>query len=319
MYMPFKQIHVEKENEKYRIYSSMLVDPRNLSILGSPLSIKIIRELSKQPSCAMDVVRNLGVDKQKVYYHLKKLEESGVVRLVKSEQRHGMTAKVYEAVSPVVSTKLYDDFREEDLSDKIQKFRDAEKLRFLRPFINGGEINAKIIFGDPYPHGKYDRGSSSSVHAFNFVMLLGKYINDEKAQIHRLDTETRDSDLSDNLIIFGSPKGNTITDKLNSMGVLPVHFDPNKEWSIVSKKTGKSYSDPRTAVIIKCDNPFNKNKKVLLIAGIRTRGMRGASIALVNHVSQLLEGADENGNFMHIIEGQDKDGDMVIDSVKFME
>ena len=102
--------HIERGLDNYKIYNSLVVEHKNIGILNSDISIRIIRELANGSGCAMDVVRNLGIDKQKVYYYLKKLEESGIIRFVKNEQRHGMVAKVFETVAPVVSTKLYEDF-----------------------------------------------------------------------------------------------------------------------------------------------------------------------------------------------------------------
>lgn len=316
---PEEIFHIEKNQDNYKIYNSLVIDHKNLGVLSNGISMKIINDMSKGPLCAMDVVRNLGIDKQKVYYYLKKLEDSGIIRFVRNEQRHGMVAKVYETVAPVISTKLYEDFGEGKIDENIEQFEDNHFTRFFYPFLNGGGLDAKVIFGDPYPHGKYDSGSISSVHAFEFFLLLGKYLNDDIVQYHKLDTETRETDLNDNLIIIGSPKGNTITEKLNSMNLLPVYFDHDNEWSIVSKITGKRYNDARTAVILKWDNPINKNKKILLLAGIRTRGMRAASIAITKHMDKILNGVKDNGNFLRIVEGMDRDGDMVIDSVKFLE
>ena len=86
--------HIERTQDNYKIYNSLVVDHKSLGILNSVISMKIMNELSKGQMCAMDIVRNLGIDKQKVYYYLKKLEESGIIRFVKNEQRHGMLAKV---------------------------------------------------------------------------------------------------------------------------------------------------------------------------------------------------------------------------------
>ncbi len=315
--MPLKHLHVEKEDERYRIYDSMLINHKDLSILGSELSVRIVRELSSNPSCAMDIVRNLGVDKQKVYYHLKKLEESGVVRLVKSEQRHGMTAKVYEAVSPVVSAKLYDDFREEDLSRKAKEFRNAGKMRFFQPFMKDGKMNAKIIIGDPYPHGKYDKGATATAYAIDLLLMMGSYVNELDFPNYLLDIHTSESMLKKNLIVFSNPKANVVAEKLNSH--MPVYFDPDREFAVVSKKTGRVYSDPRTGVVIKWDNPFQKGKKILMVAGIRSRGMRAAVLALTKYFSETANDKTPDGNLVRIVEGMDKTGKGIIDSIKILE
>jgi len=296
-----------------RAYESLLVEPAKLSIFSSKLSLQIVQELVKEPACAMDLARRLGQHEQKIYYHLRKLEEAGIIRQIRTERRFSMTAKIYGVVAPVIATKLYEDGHPVERGLNILNPR---LKRFLNPFIVDGKLNAKIVAGDPYPHGKYDKPARGSVRAFDFLLLLGRFIKNHTFPHYQLDVDTREDDLKGNLIVLSSPKANTIAEKLNPK--LPVYYDSASNWNIVSKLSGKTYDDARTGLILKWDNPFAKGKKVLIVSGIRSRGMQAAVIALTQHFDEVAKGT-RGSNLVRIVEGYDADGDKVIDSVKFLE
>ena len=100
---------------------------------------------------------------------------------------------------------------------------------------------------------------------------------------------------------------------------LPVYFDQEGGWQIVSKNSGKAYSDPRTGFILKWDNPLAKGKKILVFAGVRTRGIQASVIAFTQQFDKLMEAMGSDGNLVRIMEGFDADGDRVMDTVKFLE
>ncbi|MEM5791158.1 MAG: winged helix-turn-helix domain-containing protein, partial [Candidatus Aenigmatarchaeota archaeon] len=85
---------VEEKNDEQRAYETILVkDERVLRSLSNELVLKIIKNLSKEPSCAMDLARKLKEHEQKIYYHLRKLEYFGIVEILKTEERVGALAK----------------------------------------------------------------------------------------------------------------------------------------------------------------------------------------------------------------------------------
>jgi len=303
-----------EEGEKPTAYDSILVSPEKLSIFGSQLSLKIVRELSKKPGCAMDLSRRLEQHEQKVYYHLRNLENAGIIKQIRKEQRYGMTAKIYDVVSPVVATKLYNSGYE---LAKTKQIRDARALKFLYPFVKDRRLNATVIFGDPYPHGKYDSGARDAAYALDLLMFIGTLVEKASFPTYRVDIETNDKTLRQNLIVIGGPKSNTVTEKFNDE--LPLRFKTEPEWHIVSTKTGKKYTDPRDAIVVKCNNPFNEKKKLLYLAGIRTRGMRTAVMAVTNCFAELMKNSRNDGRIFSVVGGQDMDGDGVIDSVKILE
>ena len=108
---------------------------------------------------------------------------------------------------------------------------------------------------------------------------------------------------------------NTIINKINTK--LPIYFDFEKGCEIVSRSTNSSYDAPRMGIIIKCNNPWNKHKKILVISGIGIRGVQASVIAITQHINTLQE--KDGNSITKIVEGLDKDGDGVIDDIRILE
>jgi len=307
---------IEKVGEGYhKVYDSILVDPKHLDVLGNKLTQDIIKKLFRSNLCAMDIARELKEHEQKIYYHLRRLEKAGIVKVVGTEKRAGMIAKMYSTVSPIVATKLYDDGH---IVDSLAPHTlDPKMNKFFEPFVKEGLLNAKIIVGDPSPHGKYDKGAKDPLYAADFFLMMGRLLKDFKFPHYKIDTEVRESDLQENLILLGDPKSNTISEKVNDH--LPICFEFEPEFTVRSKVRVKKYGDPRTGIIVKYTNPFNKDKKILLVAGIRSKGMRAAVIALTQHFDKMIFDMDEDGHIFRVIEGLDKDGDGIVDSIRIVE
>lgn len=309
-----KTVLVENIENKQRVYDSLLINPRHLGIFSSELAVKIINELAKQPLCAMDISKRLKENEQKIYYHLRKMRNAGIVKLNGTEQRYGMTAKMFQLVSPVIATKLYDDGYDVKASASVVNSKAEE---FLKPFIKNGKLNSKIIAGDPFPHGKFDTGARDGVHIFDLALLLGKTMNSPEFLNYKFDTDVDSNELKDNLILFGEPKVNMIINEVNPK--LPIYFDYQRGYEIVSTMTKEVYDAPRIGIVIKTTNPWNKNKKILIISGIGSRGVKASVIAITHHMDNFMDKADKNGDIARIVEGLDKDGDGMIDSVRFLE
>ena len=177
-------------------------------------------------------------------------------------------------------------------------------------------MDAKIVIGDPYSHGRFDSQSSEGNFAFDLALLMGGLIKGIKFPNYKLDTEVKESDLKNNLILIGSSKTNTIIDKINQH--LPLYFDESKDFCVASRIVGKTYDDPRVGIFLKINNPFDPTKKILVLGG-KNRGTRSALLACTNHVEDILSKTDKDGNIICLLKGFDKDGDGVIDDIKIME
>jgi DNA-binding transcriptional ArsR family regulator len=293
-------------------YDSLVVAPDKLGVFNSPLSLRIIKELVAEPGCAMDLSRKLNQHEQKIYYHLRRLESAGVIKQIRTEKRSSMTAKIYGVVSPVVSTKLYEGGKKAaPCASKMSK----SMGKFFAPFIEEGEMNALVVIGDSYSHGRFDSFAKEAAHSFDLAMLMGKHVTSPKFPHYKLDTEIQKEDLKKNLILIGNPETNTVIDKMNS--ILHLFFDKKDKWSINSRHTSESYKDPRIGVIAKLRNPVAKDKWILIVGG-RTRGTRAAIIALTGHWDQI-SGGNNGDEMVRIVKGFDRTGDSIIDDIKVLE
>lgn len=296
-------------------YDSLILDnPKSFSALNSKLALKIVKSLAESPASAIDISRKLKIHEQKIYYHVRRLERAGIIYTISNEKRHGMIAKIFSVVSPVIAAKLYDKGVEVKDSGKINLFS-QDVYSFFEPFITEGKLNAKIVLGDTYPHGKYDGSATEGPHITDFMLFLGNILTQLDFPHYTLDTEVKSNDLTNNLILVGNPKTNVIIDKVNNEN-LPIFFD--KEKGLVSKHTSKVYDDARVGVIMKMKNPFNPDKCLLLIGGIRSRGVKAAMIAMTQHINSICTGFKKDYG-AKIIQGLDRDGDSIIESIKILE
>lgn len=307
---------IEETENGQKAYETFLIkNPGSLSILSNKLTLRILEELGKEPSCPMDVARRLKEHEQKIYYHIRKLEKLGLIKLDRVEERVGAVAKIYSPVSSVISSKLF----KGDYIDGIKT--KAPELKFLRPFVKDGKLNCTIIVGSPDPHGKYKSPASDGYCAINLAMFLGHFVSDLKLPYYKLDTQIREVDLKDNLILIGGPKSNMITERINKK--LPIYFDYSKEfldWNIVSTLSKKIYREKYIGFITRIQNPFSEDKEILILAGKGFTGSRAAVIAFVKYPKECLKGnAFDHNTVSKVVRGIDVDSDGIVDDVEFLE
>ncbi len=303
---------IEETKNGQRAYKALELGADNFSVLNSELARDILKELSEKPSCAMDIARKLDEHEQKIYYHLRKLEKSGIITLDRTEERVGATAKIYSVQHPYLAVKLFDG---EHLSDIKTRAREIE---FFKPFIKNGDLDATIVVGSPDPHGKYGAQALDASVGIDLALFIGTFLNNVETN-YKLDTQVTEKDLKGNLILIGGPKANIIIDKFNKD--FPVYFDVKHNFNIVSSFTKSVYSGDDLGVVIKMKNPLDENgeKYVMVLSGIRFKGTRAAVVALIKRMSDLENGNKVNGGIARIVRGVDKDSDGRIDDVEFLE
>lgn len=303
---------VEDTEKGQRAYSALNLNPKSFNALNSELAQKILNELAKRPSCAMDIARKLKEHEQKIYYHLRRLEKAGIITLERMEERTGATAKIYSVPHPYLAIKLYDGEHLEDVKTK------AREIDFFKPFIEKGRMDATIVVGSPDPHGRFSAQSTDGTAAIDLALFLGTFLENSKPN-YKLDTEVRPKDLKGNLILIGGPKANILIDRFNKD--LPIYFDEKHDFNLVSSFTKQVYSGDDVGVIIKMKNPNDKKgeKYILIISGIRFKGTRAAIIALIKKMKDVTKGNKFNGGVARVVHGIDKDSDGRIDDVEFLE
>jgi len=311
---------VEETKDGQKAYRALELKPKRFNVLNSNLAQRILNELAKRPSCAMDIARRLKEHEQKIYYHFRRLEGAGIITLARTEERVGATAKIYSVAHPYLAIKLFDG---EHLTDVKTKAREIE---FFKPFIEAGKFNATIVVGSPDPHGRYSVQALDGSAGIDLALFLGTFLK-RAAPNYKLDTEVTEKDMRGNLILIGGPKANIVIDKFNKD--LPIYFDPKHGFNIVSSFTKSVYSSDDIGIIIKMKNPLAKNKKnrknksgdkyILVLSGIRFKGTRAAIIALIKHMREVQQGNRFDDGVARVVRGIDKDADGRIDDVEFLE
>ncbi len=263
----------------------------------SGITQRILKLLSEKPMYPKEIARELRVNEQKIYYHIRVLEKKGFIRIASKEERGGALAKIYELCSPAFFVR-FGDFQE---TKKMPKDRD------FPPFIENGLLKANIIVGSPDPHGPEHARSRDLTFAIDLVLFLGTFLGKTDAHCVIEDKDVRPDDLRENLIIIGGPVTNKVTKMVNDY--LPAKFDKKK--NIVASR--KIYKRDECGFIAKADNPFAKGKNIIVIAGKRYSGTKAAVLAFIQNFDEI-----EKKDFV-VVEGLDNDSDGEVDDVKILD
>ncbi len=306
-------MHIIKNDEKGMFALPVSeIKKEFLSRIGSPLSLRIIEVLKDKELYPKQIAGVLNEHEQKIYYHIKNLEKAGIIRITKTEAIKGSVARYYKLSNPAFFFR-FSDFH---LSPKLLKQKECSD--FLNPFIEDGELNALIITGSPDPHGPDKARSRDGYYGIDLGLFLGTFLTTVSRLNVKLDTEVRDNDLRQNLILIGGPIVNKITEKINPS--LPIRFDKANRWNVWSNLSKNYYPEDEIGIIVKEKNPFNTSKSVLLIAGKRYSGTKAAMIGIIKHFREISDGNIHNNRIKaRIVEGLDMDSDGEIDSVEFRE
>ena len=207
------------DKQKNEVYSlpAKEISPQYANAISSDLAQKILHLLVKEPMYPIDIAKSLKMHEQKIYYHIRNLEKAGIIKIVKKETKQGATANFYALTEPAFVIK----FKNFETTSKIAQIRNESE--FLEPFIKNGQLDAMIIVGSPDPHGPDKARSRDGYYGMDLALFLGTFLNYVPKFNVKLDTEVRDEDLENNLILIGGPVVNKIVEKVNSK--LPIKFE----------------------------------------------------------------------------------------------
>jgi len=302
---------VEKNKNQMLSLPATEINPRDAKNISSELAIRILKLLSRKHMYPIEIAKELKVHEQKVYYHIRNFEKAGIIRKTKEETKQGATAKYYSIENPALVIK----FKELENSSRIQLKGDSE---FLEPFINEGQLNARIIVGSPDPHGPEKARSRDGYYGMDLALFIGTFLNYVPNFYVKLDTEAREQDLKNNLIVIGGPVVNKVTAIINQK--MPIKFARELHWAIKSSVTDNVYPSDETGLIVKMKNPFNAEKSILVVAGKRHTGTRAAIIAFLKYFNDITKGNAHNKKISaKVVEGVDLDSDGIIDDVEIRE
>jgi len=279
--------------------------------LSSDLALKILKLLIKKPMYPIELAKELKVHEQKIYYHIKNLEKSGIIKINKKEIKQGAVAKYYSLDKPALIIRLKE-------FEETQKIMPRSNSEFLQPFIKNGQLDAMIVVGSPDPHGPEKARSRDGYYGIDLALFLGTFLNYVPDLNVRLDTEVRQEELKNNLILLGGPVVNKITKDVNEK--MPIFFDKNNHWAVKSNISKNIYPTDETGLIVSFKNPFNKEKNILLVAGKRYSGTRAAIIAFLKYFKKIAKGNIHNNKIKaRVVEGIDLNSDGIIDDIEFRE
>lgn len=77
----------------------LVSDLETLRVLADPLRIQIIERLTPAPRTVKQVAAELGLPPTKLYYHIKQLEERGLIQVVETRLVSGILEKQYRATA----------------------------------------------------------------------------------------------------------------------------------------------------------------------------------------------------------------------------
>jgi DNA-binding transcriptional ArsR family regulator len=301
---------IKHENDKAYSMDTKEISLKDLPNLKSKVIGKILCLLSKKELYPREIARELKIHEQNVYYYIKKLEKAKLIKVMRTENINGTYANYYG----LVNKSFFVRFGEFESASTITE----KKSSYLEPYINDGRLDSLIVVGSPDPHGPQKARSRDGYFGMDLALFLGSFLNFIPDSKVRLDTEITQKELEENhLIIIGGPIVNKITGLVNSK--MPVCFDVNTK-AIHSKITGKDYFNDEIGLINKFVSPFNKTKKILLVAGIRNSGTKAGILAFLKHFAIVKKGNLFNSNiYSRVVEGLDMDSDGVVDNVEFLE
>ena len=275
--------------------------------------LEILKMLSKQPMYAAEIARTMHMDAQALHYHLKLLQDKGLVKFIEYEEKRGGIAKKYATVSESLAIVLKEHAWKHFAYVKGAKSRDNVP-KIFKPFIDNETFNGKFILGSPDPHGKY-RARGSEFSFLELAMMLGNYAT-FSFPLYLLDTQTKENDKKQNLIIAGGPKVNIVTAEINDN--LPIRFD-KATFDVYSRFSKKRYAG-NIGVIELIKNPFSPSKKILLLGGLNHHGTRAAILSILKKIKSIEQGNKYDDSYLaKVVEGFDDDGDGIIDNVEILE
>jgi DNA-binding transcriptional ArsR family regulator len=293
-------------NEENKSMDCLEVGSKAMGVLSEE-RLKVLRLLSEGPKYPAEIARQMGVEIQSIYYHIRLLEKSKLIRFLEYEERGGAAAKKYCLASNALSIIIKEDWK--GFAGKSQKIP-----TLISPFIQNGFFNGKIIVGSPDPHGKY-RARGSEFSMMELTMLLGQYCT-FAPPLYLLDTIATEKDRTSNLILAGGPKVNTIVGEINKS--LPIRFEKDS-FTIYSTLSKKKYGE-NVGVVELINNPFSKNSKLLLIGGLNYAGTKSAVLSILTKMNELEKGNKYDSKIMaKVVQGYDEKGSGMIDTVEILE
>ncbi len=289
--------------------------PAKVGALGSPLAWRILQELARSPDYPNALAARLKVHEQKVYYHVRRLEAAGFLKVLREEPKRGASARVLTPTADAFAILVKPHVPPIPFPALP---RAGVVTRFLEEFSRDGRFEGAIVVGSPYPHGPFLTTSRDSPYAVQLGFFLGRLFTAPKGLVTRLDTEVKALGAGrENMILVGGPVANIIMMDLNPH--LAVTFDWRQAWRVESSRTHRSYVEEDVGLVAKVRNPWNPERTIVILSGLHYQGTLSAILGLTQFADAVLDEYAPGSDFYRVVSGQDRDGDGRIDAVSVLE
>lgn len=315
-----RRITYENKGEFFEKEILIFENQKEIHILSNPIAWKIINLLSIKPLYTAQIAKELKIYEQSAYYYVRKLISIGAIKESGTDFIKGGTARLYKTVFPAYGVEMnWGESRSFIYNQENMKKKSENQIvrKFLKEFIDyENKFNGLMIVGSPNPHGIFKTSARDGHYAIQLGFLLGNVCSLPSGFVVKLDEDAKaEKELEDNnLIIIGGPGTNIVSSEFNRF--LPIKFNEENYWSGLVDKKGKLYHLDNLGIIAKFKNPFNEDKSIILIAGVRSIGTKSAVIAITNFGEKTF--ADYSGKeieWQAIVQGYDMDSDGKIDYV----
>jgi len=318
-----KKLLLSEERKEYEVKDIAVFDqPKRLRAVLSKMGWSILELLGEREMYPIEIARELKVHDQKVYYHIRKLVKAGIVKVVREEMRKGAIAKYYKVSFPAFGVEL--PFGHRRIKTISVPVMDEKMKQFFSPFLKDSSFDGKIVVGSPDPHGPFKARARDGHYASYLTLFLGQFVDLPEDFAIKLDVDVKaEKEEGSNLILVGGPGTNLITEEINEF--LPIRFNmmPTEQGfllgGLVSERTRNVYTSDTIGVIAKIVNPWDKEKRIIALAGNKAVGTKACVIALTKFWMNVLKDFSDKEKFATVIQGFDLDGDGKVDSVEVLE
>ncbi len=294
----------------------MLENVTDIKILSNNIAWKIIELLSSKPMYPAEVAKELKLYDQTVYYYIRKLARIGAIEQVGTRLIRGGTARLFSASSPSFGLELEGNAEklESPNNTKYEKRKNIPDI--LKEFYENNSFSGLIVVGAPDPHGPYKSSSRDGHYAVHLSFYLGTLSESYTSGfIVKLDVDAKaEKDIDNrNLILIGGPGTNIVTSEFNRY--LQIKFNEDNYWSGLTDQSGRIFNMDNHGLIAKINNPYNKDKKILILAGVRSIGTKASVIALTNYGNKISDNSSTDNQLALVVQGFDMNADGKIDHV----